>query len=114
MPLTIEALVAWLLPGSSGCGLGVLGWWLVNVIARSWPWFDTLRYDLKRVLSFLIVGLFAVVAGAAVLIWAAWLGLRALPATPQEWNTVLFGIAAAAIMTSQAAHGVQQARASDV
>jgi len=101
-------LLAWLLTGG---GIGVCGWWLVSVIETHWLWFAGLRYDHKRYFSFVIVGLFAAPLAIGLIYLAGWLGALAMPATPQLWVSTVFEITAVAILSSQGAHGAQEAKA---
>ena len=108
--MAIDIFLNWLLSASGGGGLGVIGWKLVNWISAHWPAFALLRYDLKRAASFGIVALFAAGLAAPLLLLADWLGVRAMPASPQVWVSTLFEIGAYAVLSSQVAHGAEEAK----
>lgn len=108
--MSIGEFTAWLL---SGGGIGVLVSRLFTWIGEHWLWFATLRDDLKRVVVFVGTGLIASAIGAAVLALQAWVLGGELPATAQEWVTVLFAIASAAIEAGQVSHKIAHVRAGE-
>ena len=108
--MTIDVFLNWLLSASGGGGLGVIGWQLVNWIDAHCPAFSLLRYDLKRAATFAIVAAFAAGVAAPLLLLADWLSVRAMPESPQAWVATLFEIGAYAVLSSQVAHGHEEAK----
>lgn len=111
--MTLRDGLLWLM----GPGAGVLAWWLLRRLEGSvsmaiwWlrGWFVGLGAEDRRLVAFAL---------AAVLAWAGY-GLTLVmlygepPATWRAWVEELFGIAFAAITTSQVLHGAVELRARD-
>lgn len=103
--MTLAEFLLWLL-GSGG--LGWLSYKLLSWLDVVWIWFQTLRGDWKRVLSFVIAGGVGAGVGALAILLSAWMGYEAAPVTPQLWVERLFALAAASIVASQVTHGARE------
>ena len=92
----------------SGGGIGWLCSRLLEWLETYWLWFQTLRADLKRLATFALVTASAMTIGAAVTLFAAWMGFGALPATAQEWVGLMIATAGTAITASQVTHASRE------
>ena len=92
----------------SGGGIGWVCSRLLEWLETYWIWFQTLRADLKRLATFALVTASAMTIGAAVTLFAAWMGFGALPATAQEWVGLMIATAGTAITASQVTHASRE------
>lgn len=93
--MELNEFLLWLIAGG---GAGVVGYWLMNQVAKYWP---DLSSELKRYLSLIIA------AGLAMLAYyvQTLMSYVPTPETTQAWIEVLFSVAAVAIGLSQTIHG---------
>jgi len=92
----------------SGGGIGWVCSRLLEWLETYWLWFQTLRADLKRLATFALVTASAMTIGAAVTLFAAWMGFGALPASAQEWVGLMIATAGTAITASQVTHASRE------
>ena len=92
----------------SGGGIGWLCSRLLEWLETYWLWFQTLRPDLKRLVTFVLVTASAMSIGAAVTLFAAWMGFGSLPASAQEWVGLMIATAGTAITASQVTHASRE------
>jgi hypothetical protein len=92
----------------SGGGIGWLCSRLLEWFDDYWFWYASLRPDLKRLSVFAITAVASAGMGAAVTLFAWWMGLGVLPATAQAWVGLLIAVAGTAITSGQVTHGARE------
>lgn len=103
----IEALAVLLANG----GIGVACSRLLEWLDQRWLWFNSLRPDLKRVATFGITVLTAVVIGGLATLFQVLMNYAPPPPTWRAWVEVLFKIASGAwfaVMTGQLTHASRE------